>query len=208
MANISQKENKSFFLSLLNFLGRNFFWVAFLVSILILVLGFIFLIKPKYEQITKGLINQNEEQDQFLSLIKESKEYLKDVNDLGDIYKEISKEEFDKINRILPECGMHEELFSQMDNIIKKNGLLLTSISIKPESYPAQMETVDSQQVDSDKQKKKITLSFSLGGINYIGLKNFLKDIESNLRIMDATSLSFDPANDFLSINIQTYCLE
>lgn len=208
MTAVSQKENKSFLLSALNFFGRNFFWVAFLISILFLIIGFVFLIKPKYEQITSGVVSQNEEQDQLLFLIKESKDYLKEVDNLTNAYNTISKEEFDKINSILPECGLHEELFSQMDNIVKKNGLLLTSISIKPESYSDQIETGDKETTFISQQKKKITLSFSLGGIDYTGVKNFLKDIETNLRIMDVTSLSFDPANDFLSLNIQTYCLE
>ncbi len=210
MTDFVKQKNKDTSLGFWSFCTRNFFWVVVLVSLLILLFGFLFLIKPKYEEVSALALNRDEKQDRFLSLIRESKDYLNEVSSSAKIYNEINQDDFEKINSILPKCGFHEELFGQMDYIVKKNGLLLSSISITPETSTSISVVIsDEQEVnDSIEQKKIIRISFSLGGINYIGLKIFLKDIETNLRIMDINSLSFSPASNSLNIDIQTYCLE
>jgi Tfp pilus assembly protein PilO len=208
MAEMILKKNKDNSKRFLMFCANNFIWIVIFISLSIVLFGFLFLIKPKYDQYVSSLSEENKKQDQFLFLLRESKDYLDEVRERVNKYNSVNKDDLEKINGILPKCGFHEELFTQMDNIVKKNGLLLTSISIKPEVYSIDSITNGDQEGVVVMQKRSTRISFSLAGVNYVGMKNFLKDIESNLRIMDINSLGFDPTNNSLSLDIQAYCLE
>ena len=94
-------------------------------------------------------------------------------------------------------------LFVQLQEIAEKNNLLLASVNINetPEAITAQ---------DAKSQIKQI--SVNLGLVNpavnsYQKIKNFLSDLELNLRLFDISAVYFTPGDKTFSVNLVTYYL-
>lgn len=180
------------------FFVTNFFWVVLVLSFLILLLGFVFLIWPKYQEVSNSS-HYNAEQLKIYS--KNNQLYLDKINNLLVAYKNISSSDVGKINKILPICGSEEGLFTQIDQIVKQSGLLLNSISIKLINSKDKVAS-DTRAVNT------VKINLTLSGVSYNSLKIVLKGLESNLRIMDVQKLNFNPKNYSLNLEVNTYCLK
>lgn len=196
------------------FLYKYFNLVVLCIVVIILTFGYLSFIKPKYDQINNEYKTASVEED---SKYLERKKYLKQLEDLKQEYQEISVVDIEKIKIMLPEEDNHEELFAQFEDIILKNGLLLTSLSIsevesKLVDTKALKEENDSAEDSSSNEGileiKTILVSLSFLGTDYEGLKNILSILENNLRLFDINSLSFNPGGNSTSLELYTYFLE
>lgn len=80
--------------------------------------------------------------------------------------------EIDKINKILPNEPEIPELMIQLESLAQKNGLLLKSINF-------------------NKSTGQVMTTVKLAG-SYQAFKNYLNDLEINLRITDVININFE----------------
>ena len=182
------------------------YFVFFIVGVVVVILsfGFFFLLKPKYDQ-TKQLIsviNKQEEAD-----FESKKNELQKIKDLLQAYKDIEENYKKKINSIVPYRENKEEIFSEINYLVTRNGLLLQSVNL---SEGGGYDISDSLSLGgkdylASGEMKKVTISFGVRGTDYEVFKNFLSAIENNLPILDVVSLSFDPNNKVSNFLIDTY---
>ena len=178
------------------FFVSRFEWLALLLVIIILVGGGYFILFPKFQELRPG---GRYHLDSYL-LLKESRaNHLQDLKALVNNYKSISQNDIDKLRKVLPPQQDIAGLFVQLDYIAKKNGFFLQTIDIREEKVDPQREREESPAI------KKLEISINLVGGNYFTLKNFLNDIETNLRLFDVKGIHFSKSLDSFIINLSTY---
>jgi len=164
-----------------------FKWLVVFVMAIILILGYFFLIRPE------TLVAQQESsyqkiEGEYLAL----KRFLTQLNELSGIYQNISAKDIEKIDKFLPKKSEIEELMKQMEVIVLQNGLFLSTLQI-------------SEGGESEEGIGRLSVVMSIVGTDYIGLKNLLYTIESNLRLLDISKLSFSHSSKSTTIDLVAY---
>lgn len=213
----SEKEQKNEKIEYkISFIFYKYFkWFILIIMFIIFTFGYIFVISPKYEAIVnKRMEVSNSEELKYF----EQKRKIKKLNDLINIYKNIDKDDIKKIDLLLPsEEKIHEELFSQIESMILRNGLLLKSLEIEPEEKSSSRSAKNPNNIKTEEQKEKDSLPTEIGkikvsliilGVDYFKLKDLLKIFENNLRLIDITEINFQPDNNSANIYFYTYYLK
>ncbi|MFH1427951.1 MAG: hypothetical protein ABIG60_05515 [Patescibacteria group bacterium] len=193
------------------YLSLYFKWLILIISGLILILGIIFFVIPKYNEI-REFIRVNEGKN--IGDLNEATNYLEKLNDLITIYQKIDTVDIENIKSMLPEENIKEDLFTELESIITKNGLLVKSIIInEPEGETAnnnqgrKINESQTARLSLPKDIKKIKINLTVVGTNYFSFKNLLKALEKNLRIIDITNLEFSPEGETITLGLETYYL-
>lgn len=196
------------------FLIKYFNLLAIALAVIILIAGFFLLIKPKYNKISREIKLSNENSENKYNA---AFNYLAQLNKLKAEYEKISPEDIKKIETMLPSEEFYEELFVQLEPIVLKNGLLLTSMQISPEGIPSGKESAGAKARNNSPEKNKaaedilpeeitkIKIAMSVAGVDYLGLKNLLYALENNLQLIDITNLSFSPDQKGVTIEMFAY---
>lgn len=171
---------------IIKIIGRHFIWFSILLGLIILVLGYVFIIVPGQNKLKEDNI-VNSRAGEYLSL----KRQLDELNQLSQAYADISATEIARIDKFLPAKGEIEELMKQMEVIVNQNGLFLANLSLSEGSV--------------EKNIGKIQITMSIIGTDYSGLKSLLYTIESNLRLLDVINLNFDPNSKTSTLNLVAY---
>jgi Tfp pilus assembly protein PilO len=183
-----------------NLLNKYFKWVILLVVVFILITGYFWVVKPKYEETMASLEERLDlEKQEYLS----KKKKMQKIEKLAMTYNEINDRKIKRVNHLLPTDYSYESLFTEINALVSNNGMLLTDIGIK------ESEAKDSDEKGAEKDLPnliKITeIEVEVMGVNYSGLKNLLSDFENNLRLLDITGVNFDPGSSSVSLVMQTY---
>jgi hypothetical protein len=204
MVNRNQKNQNALNLFLNDYFGA--FLAVFLI--LFLVGAYFFVIRPKYQE-TLSLVQANIEQQQLI--YQNSAKKLANLKALAEIYKKISPADLQKFNSVLPDAYVRERLFGELEELAGQGGWLVTQISISPAEDPSKAlaPTESTENIPgagiSDKKLGRVSLEITLSAIDYAGLKNFLKILETNLRLFDVTDVSFSPAESSATLVLTTY---
>ncbi|MBT4722685.1 type 4a pilus biogenesis protein PilO [Candidatus Falkowbacteria bacterium] len=142
-------------------------------------------IKPVQNEIVVQAGVLETKQDLFTDYESSSKKF----SDLTDFEQ--------KIMQILPLSQRKDILFVEFEAIANKNNLTLQSINI------AQTLT-DQEEVDKN-DLSKMSVDIGLSGGNYFEMKNFIKDVENSLRIIEIKSINYTPDSDLFTISAETY---
>lgn len=191
------------------FIAKNFLLVIILSAFLILALGFFIIIKPKYDRVNK----EYEEVEELKVNYRIFYDNFNDTKDLLSIYNDLSSEDIEKVNKIIPSKDLPENLITELNSLINRNGLLMTSINIISD------EDEDSVKKTSKKSKNEavntlpaqigtIKVSTNILGVDYNSFKNLVVVLENNLRIFDVESIGFSPEAGACSLEFYTYYLK
>lgn len=200
---------------------RYFRYIAIVFVIIIIVIGYLSLIKPKWNEINQtGIFDYNFEKNR-----KQNNEiYLEGLKVSLDKFQKINKKDIEKLSKVLPSEEGIPDLFIIIEELMDKSGLKLDSIDItkgkrvteeeqKKESSPAIIlpESLAQEIIKEAPTTANIyTLDISIatsGGRGYDHLKEFLDNIEKELRIMDVKSLSFDPQGQTVETQGTTFSI-
>lgn len=129
--------------------------------------------------------------------LEQSKELKKNVDSLLEKYNKISPSSLERVSKLLPEKADSVKFIIELDNIIRKSGLVLKSADIKivgtkEPSSPAQ----DQNQPEEPRAPKffeTIPLTMKLVG-PYESFFSFLKSAEKNLRVTDINAIKLSQA--------------
>lgn len=171
------------------FLAANFRIFALITPLIILFVGYFYILKPKYDYLkeTGGLTIKTLQKSLDLK-----KEYLKNLNELKVTYNNLSDEEKNKLEQILPLKKDLPNLFVHFESLVKQNGFQLGGIDFKEEDFTERI--------------KALSISLGLKGGNYQLLKGFLKNLEEDVKMVDVISVSF--TKEGYSLTLKTYYLK
>lgn len=182
------------------------FFIAGIV-VIVLASGYFLLLKPKYDQTLQVLnvINKQEEAD-FENKKKELqkiKDLLKSYNDIDDSYKK-------KILSIAPVRENKEEIFSEVNYLVSRNGLILQSVNLSEGGGYDISDNLPSggENYLASGEIKKVNISLNVRGTDYEAFKNFLSAMENNLPLLDVVNLSFDPGGKTSNFLVDTYYIQ
>jgi Tfp pilus assembly protein PilO len=168
--------------------------------------GYFFYIDPAYTEV-KDLMAKK---DQYTDILNKTKQIKQRRDALNSSYQSISEENRDRLNKMIP-AEFNQILFlNDVTTLAKKQGVTLQDVTING----VQTEQAGSAIIIGQAQKpyKTITVTFKVKA-TYPQFKQFLKSVESSLRLMDVINLSVAPdAKSFnapavYSIEINTYSL-
>lgn len=139
----------------------------------------------------KGLSEQkgilNEKLFSMKEIEKERENILDSYNSVGDTNRE-------KVGKILPSSMKEMDLIVELENMAANSGVALKDVNISD----AGPESAGSVKNGETFYPNEIGLTIKASG-PYQSFKEFLKNIESNLRIIDVESL------DFISGDVDSY---
>jgi len=134
--------------------------------------------------------------------VRDGKESVKQAQDKLDSFNEVNskitqiKDTIEKVAIAIPEDSNYQSVLVSLEAIGVKEGLPI--YSFQPSLRPAS---------SSEAVFPQITFSFSLLG-DYAHLTNFVKDLETNLRIMKINAISIsqvDGSQSQLSVTVSTF---
>jgi hypothetical protein len=201
------RQRKMLTKSVNKFLSDYFGFLIAGVVFLILAAGFFMLIKPKYDQTVQviGVINKQEETD-----FENKKRELQKIKDLLKSYNDIDQNYKNKISSIIPIRENKEEIFSEVNYLVSRNGLILESVNLGEGGGYDISDSLPGGGEDylASGEVKRISINLRVRGTDYEAYKNFLSAMENNLPILDVVNLSFDPGNKVSNFLIMTYYIQ
>lgn len=168
----------------------NYLWIIIgCFALLIFILSYIFILKPKYDNISTSFLQQEEK---INGELEERKKLLGQLNAGKKKLKSIDKYDLARLEAIMPRSkdianGMKEFLI-----LSEQGGFVLSGLS-----YAEQNSTGDI---------KSIRWKMSLSG-DYNKLKAFLQMLANNVNIMDVVAINFG-GNASYSLELDTYYRE
>jgi len=180
-----------------------FFWVVIiLVVLIVLFVAYQFLLLPEYNKIVSNaeVIKKN---DEYLDKLQ----YYNQLIDLRNAYAKITPEDKDKISQIVSNINDQNELYREVEYIIKKNGLKVESIEPVTLDKTYDLPNISGKAKQSPLlNNMKLTMtSCKMSEVNYESLIRVLKTFELNLRIMDIVKTEYDPKTKKAAIQFITY---
>ena len=173
-------------------MSSKFKLISVLAVLIVLILSFLFILKPKYTQISQARQELKTKQEEFAS----QKSYLDEVKKLLSNYQKITGEDVEKITKVLPSEKDIAGLFVQMEAMARESGLNLLGLDIAEKGETPELAKFKIKESD---------ITLNLTGGDYPAFKKFLSTVESNLRIMDVISINFAPEAATYAINLKTY---
>lgn len=193
----------------LRIFANYFNWFVMLICVIVLASGYWWLIKPKYE-----VVINDEAYKQQEKIYQDKVAYLKQLNEVKAVYKNITPTEKQKIDAII---SAGEDIEVLKINILKEITYFAKANKVQIENFVITPLDNSSDKYISLVNKKKlatppaglqiITVGFSLKEIEYETLKKMLAKFEKSLRFIDITKLSYRPENKKVEIELFTYHL-
>lgn len=201
--------------------SRYFTVINTLVVVITLGVGFYLVLSPSILRLRAGKSIGLEDRRKEVARLAQ---YLNDLENMKLDYKNFTQEKLNELKLILPREEDFPGLFVQMQELAKDNNFVLNSIDI---SYIGSGEAQDTegeegQDATSDNEVqvastideitggrvKELNMAFSVSGGDYDDLKNFLRDMERNIRIFDVYDIRFGSVEQGpYSLNVRTYYL-
>ncbi len=146
----------------------------------------------------KGLNEQkriiNEKLSSLKEIEKERENILASYNSIGDTNRE-------KVGKILPSRAEEIDLIVEMESMAVKSGVTLKDVNIS--DVAQEQESASNIKNGESLYPNEIGLAIKASG-SYQSFKEFLKNIETNLRIIDIESLYFISGDvDFYEYNMK-----
>lgn len=201
-------ENKEMQNKLNLVLHRYFGVFIFILVIVLLYFGYARIIAPQNESLTidSGAAIADKQTDKRML-----EGVLNKLTAYHLAYESVSQADKEKLNKILPEKEGAENLFTNWEAFIIRQGLILDGIEIKDKSTananPRQRQTAGEGEAVAPSGVESIGLSMNISGINsYEGLKKFLIAAEKNMRLLDIVNISYGEGGT-LGLEAQIYYL-
>ncbi len=180
--------------------------------------GFFMFTIPLYEEITV----LKADADSYDAALNNSKALENERDKLTSKYNSIDKEDISKLQKLLPDNIDNIRLILEIEKIASPYGMALKDVKYNADESDKVNTTLSSgvqggvSEGALARDYRILNMEFSVTG-NYNNFINFTKDLESNLRIIDISSVAFAANPDFklgpagiytYKFNIKTYWLK
>lgn len=166
------------------------------------IVGFFTLVSPIYDDIT-ALKSQVTAYNQALD---NSKALENERDKLVKKYNSIDPANLEKLEKLLPDSVDNIRLILEIEKIASPYGMVLKEVkydAVTKESDNNNVVQAGNQNLNN-KDYGLWNLSFSTEG-SYANFLNFIRDLESNLRIVDIASIQFSSVDNTLLGKADTY---
>ncbi len=167
-------------------LVRYWFVIIIIVMIALFSFEYFFLIQPKVKKTKNGKALDVETHEKIL---KQQKQYLRDLKDLKKKADQLEEGDLEKLDYVVAKDVDLPKILNKIDILIKQSNLEVLKYGVGWEDG-------------------EITMNFGFTNGDYQKVKDFLKDIEKNIRIMDVTSISLKEVGNLVSLTIKSYYLK
>lgn len=212
------EDKKKYFKLVNNILISYFKWFVTLVVLIVLVVGGLFLVWPKYQEVTSLLESSQQRQQE---MIEQKKERLSKLQGIISDYNSISSRQKEKVEQMIPSRQNAEEMFTEFNYLMEENDLKLKSMQIQDGGKEGSDREVNNRKEKKDSNEKEVILDDSLPqgvesrevellvlGTNYNSLKGLLETLERNLPVVDVVDISFSPEGNTTKLTVRTYQLK
>lgn len=190
-----------------------------IISIVISILVFVFAINPFYKEVSllKSDINV------YNTALNNSTNLLKTEDSLIKTYNEIKDEDKNRLDNFLPSSVNNIQFILEIERIANLHNMPIKDIKFEPIGSglnAAGSNTIVSSVSSDNRPYGVFPIEFTTEG-KYDSFSLFLKDLESNLRLVDVKSISFtvpdntgkvlngiDPNVYKYSVKVETYWLK
>jgi hypothetical protein len=194
----------------------NYFGYFILVWVLIVLTGGLFIfVYPLYQKTTGG---EGAVEQRLQTEYDNQAGYLRKIGDLKKLYKSISEGDRKKIEVMVPANDKIVNLILEIESIILRNGAFLDSIKLESAGVKSQaganlnpgensglLAGAFAGQLPDGVGSVKIEVNLS--SANYYVLKNIIRALENNLRLLDIAEVNYGAADDEASLTIYAYYL-
>lgn len=160
----------------------------------VVVPAFLYLIQPRIQVYLPGGPQNVKAQTEIL---KGREEYLNDLRVFTALYKEKGSAADADVRALVPEGGESDFLFTFFETLGGR--------------VHASLQVIDIAKIPEAKKGKQdiasITVAVKYAGVDYTGLKELLRLLETSKRLADVLSFSFDPVGKFASMTVKLYYL-
>lgn len=190
------------------FLNEYFSAIILIIAVIIFLFSYIFFISPKLKT-TKDAIKSNIVVQKQLYAQQENK--LNELKLINSVYSKILPSDLEKFNKVLPSDYIKESLYGEMEEIITREGYLLSAVTItgneeeKKEEEESQSSEDGELAVKRDSNIGEIIFTLEVGAIDYRGLKKIINNLEASSRLYDVEIVSFSDEELTASFTISTY---
>ena len=208
---LKENDRKKKFNKQVNLLLINYFkYVILFFFMLTLLLGYVFVVEPKYRETKENIRINFIKQEQSYN---EKKQNLNNFKRLIYIYESLNSEIIAKVQSVLPKAYIKEQLFADIDFLITKNGYLVSAIDIRGDSASSANSASRFNKGSNTSQNfsgetGKMYIDLEIRGVDYFGLKSLLEILQNSLKIMDVTYVSFNPSSNSAVLKITTHYLK
>ena len=194
-------------------LERYFYYLIILQIIIILILGYWLVLRPKINVVFKSGAQTASLEQAARNKLANYEQKIKESQTIKDSYDNLSAQNKEKIAAALPAQPKERELMSQLNKIIVANGLILKSMN--SEEIKKKSEAIlgdDNQAIGELKQEasakiKKIAINFEARGANYSAFKSLLSGLENNSRLIDVQAVKYNPQDEEVAVELFAYYL-
>lgn len=180
--------------------------------VLIMGLGFIFVLKPKYDDINNNIRISNSNLKEQIKVLEGNKQVLQDYRES---FRRLTDMDTKRLDKFLPAEFDRDSLFAQMEALIVGQGYTLNSLTVADISQqPA--EGQDGRRGRTAAAEPAFAppagigiyeLNLEVAGLDYRGVKNLLAVLEKSLQLYDVIDLSFAEGGESANLKIYTYYL-
>ena len=208
--NKEDKKNKDHHIARVLSLGvyQYFNYLILFAVLLILVLGFLYVLKPKYDTITDNIQTSNDALQDEVDNLNHNLVVLDGYKNSFDGLSEIKK---DRLDKFLPSDLDREVLFTQLESLIQGQGYQLNYVRISDLNA---VDEAESRERGGSNAKVLHSpppgigvyqVEMTISGVNYAGIKNMLSIFESSIRLYDVVEFEVISEADTIMMTIYTY---
>ncbi|HVU75768.1 MAG TPA: type 4a pilus biogenesis protein PilO [Candidatus Paceibacterota bacterium] len=154
--------------------------------------GAIFMLytKPTYDTVQ----SQNAQIAQYDQALEKATELQQLKQSLLSRYNTFNPSDIDRLQKLLPDHVDNVRLILDLDSLAGKHGMALQNVAVSGAESGAASSKTASGAVGASKQKyDSLTIKFTTQG-TYDTFRNFMADLEKDLRIVDLVSLDLSNA--------------
>ncbi|MFA6551223.1 MAG: hypothetical protein WCV41_01695 [Patescibacteria group bacterium] len=198
---------------ILLWLQRYFYYLIILQIVIILILGYWLVLRPKINTVFKSEAQVTLAEQAAQVKLANYEQKIKELRTIKDSYDNLSAQDKEKIAAALPSQPEERELMAQINKIVVANGLILKSLNLeenKGESAAALaggVPIIGEPEPKTSAKFKKTAINFEARGATYSALKSLLSGLENNWRLIDVQSVKYNPQDETVAVELVAYYL-
>lgn len=191
------------------FYQKYFYIVNVIIALAILLPGYFLLLKPERDSYESDSSSLAEAQSKLSFNVKK----LVEQKQISSSYANISQEKSSKVEEIISIGIDKPSLYVNMEGIANLAEVALGNITIAENvdsssqaRRPGAAAENDSTDFEGKLRRGRISVSFS--EVTYAKLQSLLTAFETNLRLLDVNSFSYNAADGLLNVDLIVYYLQ
>lgn len=204
-----ERNNKHLLKELNNFLIDYFRWLAVFLVLTVFSIGMFFVVLPKYQEVSREI---NETLSDQSNKYRALQQYIGDLRRVNAEYRAIDPHDLERMKKFLPTSPEADDLLIQLEALGAKMGVPITNIMVNADGGAGGSnpfgDSGDKADAGISKDIGRVKISLGVKDVDYNLMKDFLRALESNLRLFDVYDLGFNPASGGMNYTLYAYYLK